>query len=191
MTPTQALTMPSPATAAISEESLYEVVNGQRMELPPTGAFQTDLANILGGYLWSYARGQRLGRVEVEMLFLLDPTTDLQRRPDVAFVSYDRWPRSQPVPGTNAWAVVPNLAVEVVSPTNTFAEVTTKVDEYFRAGVELVWVVVPNLRQVYVYTSLTAIQVVERAGHLDGGTVLPGFHLPLTDLFEEETPAQP
>ncbi len=112
-------------------EILYEVVDGKRVELPPMGAHECHLAMHLAGVLWSFSQTQRLGRVETEMLFLLDASTDLTRRPDVAFVSYERWPRARPVPRTASWQVVPNLAVEVVSPTNTAPEVLRKVAQIF------------------------------------------------------------
>ncbi len=168
---------------------LYEVVDGKRVELPPMGARECHLATDLAGFLWSFARSIRLGRVESELLFLLNAELDLQRRPDVAFVSYARWPRERPVPGTAAWEVVPNLAVEVVSPTNTAIEVLAKVREYFQTGVQRVWVVYPHEEQVYVYSSPTSIRVIERSGELDGQEVLPGFRLPLSELFEQEQTA--
>jgi Uma2 family endonuclease len=170
-------------------ESLYEVVDGKRVELQPMGARESHLAMVLAGFLWSFVRAQRQGRVESEMLFQLDAETDLQRRPDVAFVSYERWPRERPVPPTAAWQVVPSLAVEVVSPTNTAPEVLRKVREYFQAGVQRVWVVYPDEEQVYVYSSPTSIRVLERSGELDGEELLEGFRLPLSELFEVE-PAQ-
>jgi Uma2 family endonuclease len=171
-------------------EVLYEVIDGQRVELPPMGARESHLASTLITFLGAFALAQRLGRVESEMLFKIDPAADLDRRPDVAFVSYQRWPRQRPVPSTAAWSVVPNLAVEVVSPTNTAPEVLRKVRDYFRAGTQRVWVVYPDEEQVYVYSSPTSIRVLERSGELDGEEVLPGFRLALSELFEQEEAEQ-
>jgi Uma2 family endonuclease len=183
--------LPTPQVSPPDSDALYEVVNGRRVELPPMGAFETDLASDLGAYLRQFTR-RRLGRAVNEMLFLLDREPDLQRRPDVAFVSYDRWPRHRRVPTTAAWEVVPELAVEVVSPTNTASEVVDKVGEYFRAGTRLIWVVFPPQELVYVYTSPTSVRVLDRTGELDGGAVLPEFRLPLAELFEPEgEPAPP
>jgi Uma2 family endonuclease len=84
------------------------------------------------------------GRAVSEMLFDLGAGLS-QRRPDVAYVSYDRWARHRRVPRTQAWAVVPELTVEVISPSNTFEEILGKVHEYFQAGVQRVWVVPPPL----------------------------------------------
>jgi Uma2 family endonuclease len=191
---TTALTQPPGLipTALEDRDALYEVVNGQRVEVPPMGAFETDLASAFIEHLRRFARTRGLGRAVGEMLFLLDREADLQRRPDVAYVSYERWPRTRRVPSTPAWDVVPDLAVEVVSPTNTASEVVLKVRDYFRAGTRLVWVVYPSAEVVYIYTTPTSIRVVDRSGELEGGTVLPEFRLPLAELFEEEPgPDQP
>jgi Uma2 family endonuclease len=93
------------------------------------------------------------------------------------------------VPDVAAWPVVPNLTVDVVSPTNTAEDVLAKVRDYFRTGVQLVWVVYPEDESVYVYTSRTSVRILDRTGELDGGDVLPGFRLALAELFEQP-PAQ-
>src|SRR5207244_2037726 len=106
---------------------------------------------------------------------------------DVAFVSDERWPRARRVPDDAAWDVVPDLAIEVVSPSNIANEVVAKVGEYFRAGVQRVWVVYPKQPLVYVYESPTAaIRVLRVGDELDGAPLLPGFRLPLATLFEGE-----
>jgi Uma2 family endonuclease len=167
-------------------EALYEVVNGRRLELPPMGAFPTRVASILDQNLGPYVKAKRLGRVDVEMLYRLDEAGDLERRPDVAFVSYQRWPRDRPVPEDAAWDVIPDLAVEVVSPTDRAEASLDKVREYFEAGVRVVWVIYPKLRVVHVFESFTRIRVLTGADDLDGGAFVPGFRLSLTTLFEDE-----
>jgi Uma2 family endonuclease len=87
----------------------------------------------------------------------------------------------------NAWDVVPNLAIEVVSPTDSVEELEQKIAEYFRSGVQLVWVVHPTRSKIHVYDSTTQIRVLSRNDVLDGGTVVPGFRLPLAELFTEAT----
>ena len=84
----------------------------------------------------------------------------------------------------DGWEVVPNLAIEVVSPTNTASDLDAKVEEYFHAGVELVWVIYPVTEKIYVYESITQISIVTASDVLDGGAVLPGFRLALSELFE-------
>ena len=171
----------------VDTEALYEVINGQRKELPPMAASQTNIANVLWWYLFSFVRAQDLGRVRGEMLFSFAPINK-QRRPDIAFVSYQRWPKAEPVPETNAWDVVPNLAVEVVSRTETMFEVLEKVREYFRVGVELVWLVFSSERLIYIYHSPTQIQVLTQADTLSGESVVPGFQVPVATLFEDVPP---
>jgi Uma2 family endonuclease len=168
------------------DDTLYEVVNGHRMEMPPMSAYEVGITSLLTESLGSFVRAHQLGRTFGEMLFVLDGDRKLQRRPDVAFVSYQTWPQGRPIPRTNAWEVVPELAVEVVSPTNFAEEVVGRVLEFFHAGVREVWVVYPGPRQVYVYRSPTAIQVLTRADAIDGAPLLPGFKLPVAALFEEE-----
>lgn len=185
----QATTL-EPVTALATptdSEALYEIVNGQRVELPPMSAYAAWIASLLVRHLQAFAEAQQLGRAVAEMLFDFGTANSRRRRPDVAFVSYQRWPRNRRVPTTAAWDVVPELAVEVISETNLAEEVVLRVQEYFQAGVQLVWVIYPIAEQVYVYEALTHVRILTRADELDGGTVLPGFRLPLANLFEEET----
>jgi Uma2 family endonuclease len=104
----------------------------------------------------------------------------------VAFVSYERWPEPV-IARENAWHVVPDLAVEVVSPTNLAEEIDTKIADYFQAGVRLVWVIYPDSGRVYVYRSPTQVTVLERTDTMDGGEVLPGLQLPIERLYEAVT----
>src|ERR1700709_1460727 len=85
-----------------------------------------------------------IGEACIEVLFKLPLAKDRNRKPDVAFVSYARWPKYQPFPATNAWAVLPDICVEVVSPNDLADEIETKINEYFEAGVRLVWIVYPR-----------------------------------------------
>jgi Uma2 family endonuclease len=109
---------------------------------------------------------------------------DRSRRPDAAFVSFKRWAKNRPLPrDADAWDVVPDLTVEVVSPTDVAEQLQEKIDEYFRAGVSLVWVVYPLRSQVYVYQSPTQVRILTAADELDGGALLPDFRLSLSELF--------
>ena len=176
-------------TQAVADDALYEVVNGVRVELPPMGAYSTWITAIFDQILGPHARAYGLGRVVGEMLFLIDRDKNLQRRPDVAFVSYARWPRNVKVPRDAAWDVVPELAIEVVSPTNTAVEILEKLKDYFRTGVQLVWVVYENTEQVYVYHSIGDIAVFGIGQELDGESLLPGLRVPVETLFRDEVGA--
>jgi Uma2 family endonuclease len=173
------------AAVPAAEEALYEVVDGQRVELPPMGSYATWIASNLQGCMWPFTRAHKLGTVVTEMLFILDAERNLRRRPDVAFVSVERWPLNRIVPDGD-WEIVPSLAVEVISPNEFFEDVIAKIAEYFRCGVEQVWVVIPRQKQVYVYQSFTLLRILTIADELDGGKLLPGFHLPVAAIFGGE-----
>lgn len=176
-----------PAPPAPPDEPLFEIIDGQRVELPPMSAYAARIAFRLMSRLDEFARHHNLGEAVTEVLFHLALPVNRNRRPDGAFVSYDRWAKGRTMPERdNAWDVVPNLAVEVVSPTDPAEDLLEKTEEYFRSLVELVWIVYPVQRVIHVYESFTRIRVLTRNDELDGGTVLPGFRLPLTALFEEE-----
>jgi Uma2 family endonuclease len=171
----------------VVDDELYEIIDGQRVRTPAMGVFAVWLASRLGRFLGNFA-DDNVGRVIMEALFHLPAPINRARRPDVAFVSYERWAKDRPMPATdNVWDVVPNLATEVVSPTDSVEELEQKIAEYFRAGVQLVWVVHPTRSKVHVYQSPTQITVLSKAEVLDGGTVVPGFKLALGELFTEAT----
>lgn len=183
-----------PAAAAVGpakEEPLYEVVNGQKVELPPISIYAAWIASRIDRRLGSHAETHGLGTVVVEGLFILDPVKDLRRRPDVAFVSAEKWPLDRPIPETGDWEMVPDLAVEVISPNDVFQDVLAKMREYFRLGVKQVWIVLPVDREIYVYDSPTDPHVLTAADELDGGTLLPGLRLPLGSLFQRQTQTVP
>ena len=169
---------------AVQDEPLYEIVNGQRVDLPPMSAYATWLASCLHGRLWPYAWDQGLGVSVTEMLFVLDAEHNLRRRPDVAFVSTARWPLDRALPETGDWEVVPDLAVEVISPNDVFKDVLAKVREYFHYRVQIVWVIAPEERQVYVYDAPTHVHILTGQDELKGGEVVPGFRMPLVHLFQ-------
>lgn len=190
-TPTSPRTAQEPEAAAVEPpaepEGFYEIIDDEVREKPAMGAFEVWIASQLQTVLGTFAQANRLGRVATEMLFTIDQTRRLQRRPDVAFVSRERWPHERRTPRTAAWEVVPDLAVEVLSPTNRSVEDAAKLDDYFRAGVRQVWLIYPNVARIYVHDSPTAVRILAAAqgDALDGGDLLPGFRLPLADLFDE------
>jgi Uma2 family endonuclease len=185
---TGTMTEAPPEERAVEPAGLYEVVDGEVREVPHMGAFEAELAMLLGRMLDVFAREHGLGRAAVEMLFRIDPGRKLQRRPDVAFVSAARWPIDRRAPRAAAWDVVPDLAVEVISPTNQTGDDAVKLEDYFRAGVRAVWIVHPAVEKVYAYDSPTAVRILARGDTLDGGALLPGFRLAVADLFGPEEP---
>jgi Uma2 family endonuclease len=165
----------------IADNRLYEVVNGEIQE-KLVGTRQNLIATQLAGLVFQFDPQKTHGQAVVENLFLLDADADLQRRPDVAFVSRQRWPDLPP--NTNAWNVVPDWTVEVNSPTNFGEAMIDKIDEYFAAGVRLIWVVYPNVRRVYVYTSPKDVAIFNSPDELTADPVLPGFRIAAAALFD-------
>ncbi len=169
----------------MESETLYEIVDGKRVEKPPMGNFQAVLASLLVQRLGNHAWSEGLGRVVCEALFRINPAGGPQRRPDVAFVSYARWARDRKITSENGWDVVPDLAVEVVSPSDLAEDVVEKVHEYLRAGVSRVWLVHATVRQVWCFESTAKVVIWGPGESLDGGDLLPGLTLSIDELFED------
>lgn len=104
------------------------------------------------------------------------------RVPDVCFISWDRFPNRQ-LPAEPIPSLAPDLAIEVLSASNTEGEMQRKLHDYFAAGVRLVWYIDPATRSARSYTAESQSVVVAEAESLSGGDVLPGFELPLKELF--------
>ena len=181
------LTSENDVALLVQDEPLYEIVDGQRVDLQPMSVYTTWLASRLHGRLWPYVEDKGLGMSVTEMLFVLDAEHNLRRRPDVAFVSTARWPLDRALPETGDWDVVPDLAVEVISPNDVFKDVLAKVREYFHYAVHVVWVIAPEEQQVYVYDAPTHVHILTGQDELTGGEVVPGFRLPLGQLFQHAT----
>jgi Uma2 family endonuclease len=169
----------------LSSERLYEVVGGQIVEKPPMGALESTLASLLLELMGPYARNMELGQVFSEVLFDLHPFVHGSRRPDLAFLSAAKWPINRRGPETESWPIIPDLAVEIVSPTNHAAKVLEKVREYEQAGVRLVWVIYPSAREVHVFDpgDRSVIGRLQGGDCLKGEPVLPGFELDLAMRF--------
>lgn len=183
MAPTSAA-LPSVSTAApLDSDSLYEIIDGQRREVPPMGTYAGMFASMLIHSLQAFALQSRRGLAAVEVLFRMAAHLPA-RRPDIAFVAFDRWGTSPPLEDDpSPWEVVPNLAVEVVSPTNLAEEMEDRILEYLAAGVQLVWVVYPHHRRIYVYESPTRVCILTENDELDGGEVLPGYRQSIGALY--------
>jgi Uma2 family endonuclease len=163
------------------ENRLFELVDGVLVE-KPVGYEESLLAMFLGTALTEFVEDKKLGWVtgEAGMMRVLPGQV---RMPDIGFVSRARAPDGRRPKGPVA-SISPDLAVEVLSASNTAAEMTRKRREYFEGGTRLVWLVDPIARTVAVYTSPeTPIAILQEHDTLDGGELLPGFALSLRTLF--------
>jgi Uma2 family endonuclease len=160
-----------------------ELVQGRLVREPLAGYEHGLLANRISFLLTAFVREHRLGDVlTAETGFVLSEDPPTVRGPDVAFVAAERVPTEGPPAGFARFA--PDLAVEVVSPSSRLSEVQDKALDYLDAGARLVWVVEPRARRVMVYRSRSDIRVLGLEEELDGGSVLPGFRLPVREIFE-------
>ncbi len=180
--------VPEPAADESCDASLYEFVDGRWIQTQPMSYFASLVGTELGSYLSEYLcqRDPRPGRLAFETLFRIPTRKDpgRKRRPDLAYVSAGRWATDRPVSMLeDAWDVVPDLAVEVVSPTDRVTDLMDKAQEYFQAGVRLVWVVHPIQRVIHVHEAWDRIRVVTESGTLDGGEILPGVRRAIDRLF--------
>jgi len=149
----------------------------------PMASEESRLAMFLGRKIGNFAENQKLGDVLGEA-GLLELMPGQVRVPDVSFISKRRFPGGKR-PKKKIWPVVPDLAVEVLSESNTPKEMARKRREYFAQGTLLVWQVDPRKRTVEVFTSPTESRVFHVGQTLDGGDVLPGFKLKVSEIFEE------
>lgn len=159
---------------------LYELVDGTLVEKVmgfPESNLATYIVRALGNYLDEHDIGELVGADGMMQIF-----PNFVRMPDVAFLSRERLPGGR-TPTEQVPLIVPDLAVEVISPSNTRGEMRRKLREYFLAGVRVVWFVDHRARTVTVYTAPDVAETLREADTLDGGDVLPGFRLPLAKLF--------
>jgi Uma2 family endonuclease len=160
----------------------YELVKGELHPMPPSGGEHGDVTMNLSAPMWTHATVQDLGKVvAAETGFVLERDPDTVRGSDIAFIRKDRIPAAGLPKKYIPFA--PDVAVEVVSPTDSLKKVEEKVAEWLAAGTKLVWVVMPKRRVIKVYRSMTDVTILTDKDELDGGDVMPGFHLPVAQVF--------
>ena len=167
-------------------DSLYEFV-GATLKEKNSGCFELFTSLRLANLLSNYTDAFKLGHALHQMIFDFRPTINRRRRPDAAFVSAEKWPFGKRPPRTTYWKMVPDLAIEVVSPSDTMHEVLEKVEEYFQVGVRQVWLILANVEKVYAYESPTSVRILGIDDVLEVETLIPGFRLSLRTLFQDES----
>ncbi len=183
---------PQPGTATLADLTWVnecgpgpacELIDGTLVE-KPVGFHESSLATLVGFALLRFLDDHDLGMIVGEAA-VMEILPGIGRAPDVAFIAWASLPGGIPPPREDAVpAVVPDLAVEVLSASNTRREMARKRAEYFRAGVKLVWEIDPATRSATVYTADDAGTAVPADGTLTGDPVLPGFVLSLKAVFD-------
>lgn len=158
-----------------------ELVEGEIVPMSPTNMEHAFIEMNIGRLLGNFVAERKIGWVlvgEVGVYIQRDP--DTVRGADVAFISKQRLPQR---PGEGFLKVMPELVVEIVSSNDTWSDLHTKLEEYFEAGVEQVWMVEPKRRAVRVYHSLTEMEIYEGNTAVSGPGPLAEFALPFTEIF--------
>lgn len=159
----------------------YELSRGRLICMPPAGPISSIVAAKVLVPLAGFVDEHGLGVYGVsEGGFKLASDPDIVRAPDVWFVRADRVP---PGPPRTFWAVAPDLAIEVLSPSDRFSQVMLKVREYLDAGVRLISVIDPEARTATVFRPGQRERVIDEDGVLDGEDVLPGFTIALSNVL--------
>lgn len=167
----------------LPDDDLYrdELVRGELVREPRPAQEHASIAARLTSILYSFVDHHGLGVVFGEAGYVLAEDPPTVRGPDISFVSTGRIPPQGF--GRGFWRMAPDLAVEIVSPGNSAAEIQEKVLEYLDAGSRLVWVVHPRTRTVVVHHSRSEIRVLGEGEELEGGAVMPGFRVGVGEVF--------
>jgi Uma2 family endonuclease len=157
-----------------------ELIDGVLVE-KDMAAYESRLGIVLGHFVEGFLDDNDLGVVlGADGMLRLFPGQ--VRAPDLSFISWKRMP-NQECPAEKIWSLAPDLAVEILSASNTREEMERKLLEYFQAGSKLVWYVAPDERTVRVYSSPKKFVLLTENDTLEGGKVLPGFTLPIKKWF--------
>jgi Uma2 family endonuclease len=167
---------------ALGDIGRTELIKGEIIYLMPTGHphgfYEINFATPLSIFVRKHKLGRVLGG---EVGIYTQRRPDTVRGADVAFISHERFAQVQ---SKSFLGVCPELIVEVMSPDDTWTEVNEKLEEYFAVGAKLIWVLDPRRQRLHVYRTLTDLDVLTVQDTLTGGEVLPGFQVPVAELFE-------
>jgi len=168
-----------PVEIVLDPERSYEIVNGQPEEKEMPGATHGVIGANLIIKLGVHVESKKLGVICAEASFKIGTN---ERIPDVSFVATDRIPE-EGVPET-IWPISPDIAIEIISPSDLHDKVSEKVLEYLEAGVRQVWLVSSKLRSITIFRSLTDVQVFTGDSELVCEDLLPGFRCSLKEIFQ-------
>ncbi|MEG3893216.1 Uma2 family endonuclease [Microcoleus sp. AT8-B1] len=162
----------------------YEIVNGELIDMGNSGAKHGYICSILMILLGGYVHIQKLGAM-FDSSTAFKMKSGNKRSPDVSFMAKERLQGLDELPD-GFLEGAPDLAVEILSPSNTVAEIHDKLVEYFENGARLVWVIHPQEQYVLVYrSSQEPDRLLKSVNSLDGEEIVPGFTLPIAELFQK------
>jgi Uma2 family endonuclease len=159
----------------------HELVRGEVVKVMPPGGEHGEIAGALVEFLRRWTRHGAGGYVAVEAGYILGRSPDIVRGPDVSYVRADRIPPSGRPKAF--WTIAPDLAVEIVSPSETIGTVREKVRDFLGAGTPLVWTIHPEEREVIAHTPDGLARTYREGDILEHSDVLPGFSCKVAELF--------
>ena len=172
-------------------EGPFEILDGQRIVMSPTIMGHNIIVMRLVVPMQNYAQENKLGECFTESPFVLTYDSDWvkgSRVPDIMFITAERlktYHDSDPDWQSKPLVLVPDLVVEIVSPTDSYLDVDKKVHTYLADGVKLVWVINPRLQTVTAHVAgSNQHTTLSRQDTLTGGDVIPGFSIVVQGLFE-------
>ena len=160
----------------------YEIVRGELRKKMPSGILHALIAGRIAGLLSGFIRQRRLGEIlTAEPGFKLSLTPETLRVPDVSFMRMDKFLQIKNL--DKFYSGAPNLAVEVISPSETFQDEQEKIEDYLASGVEMIWIVRPKQTTITVYRPQHELTVLRIGDSLDGADVIPGFTCSVEDIL--------
>lgn len=160
-------------------ERRFELIDGTIVEKPMPTQFHARVTAIFVGEIYIFLKVHPIGHVETEARYRPIGDKKNDRLPDVSFSSSDK-----PAVSKGAAPGMPDLAIEVMSPDDKLRDLRAKAEFYIANGVRLVWLVLPEQKIVEVYRPNEDVLLLTVENTLDGYEVLPGFSLPIAEIFK-------
>lgn len=159
----------------------YEIACGEIKERSIPSPIHGRIQARVSAKLLLHVEENNLGAVYTETHF--EFAEKLSRVPDIAFVSFERFPEDGE-DESSRWHIAPDLAIEIISPTDDYEDVQEKITEYFTFGVSQVWIVSPESKTLSIYFSRTNVKILTDTDELVGEEILPGFKMNLSEIFQ-------
>jgi len=169
---------------ALPEDTRIDIIKGEIVEMAPAGFMHVIVAGNVYDILRGYTRQHKVGFVAMDnLMYLLDTVDDrieTARTPDVSFIRQKNIPDfdfSKPFPGA------PDLAIEVVSPSESAIDIESKIQDFFQAKTEQIWVIYPKSKKVYQYLSANKVTIHSEEDTFTADTLFPDLIISVHDLF--------
>ena len=171
------------------DEQPFELIDGEIRDVTPAKKKHSKISKHIYDRILFYLVENDIGEVFFETTFILEDTSDWvsgSRIPDVSFyekLRFERHEEENPDDEEKPFILVPDMVVEVISPTDKYSDVTAKVDTYLSDGVKLIWIIDPQRKSIAVYEGKDSPGTLRVDDTLTGGNVLPDFEVSVKDIF--------